>query len=268
MRKIIRVTMIILVVLFGCLTGYFFLDKEDLKNYTTPSRVFVTGNIHGTIDMDKINEYNFPVQKELGEDDNLIIVGDFGLIWDENISDEMQLDNLAKKKFNILFVDGTHENFDLLYNDYEVVDLYGGKAHKIRDNVYHLMRGEIYTIGGKKYLVFGGGESSDIQGRTKGVDFWQEETPSEKEWSNLYKNLEDNNYYVDYVLTHTPPSSDLKIIGATIGKNLGKGNEINKKLEELKEKIKYKKWIHAYYHLDLEITRKHTNIFNKIIEMV
>ena len=61
------------------------------------------------------------------------------------------LDWLDNKNFTTLFVDGNHENFTRLYN-YPVEEWHGGKVHKIRDSVIHLMRGEIFDIDNKKYL--------------------------------------------------------------------------------------------------------------------
>lgn len=266
LKKIFRMVAVVSALCLGCFFGYKMIGDVNIKDYIVPSRVFVTGNIHGKLDIDKISVENFPAQKDLGENDNLIIVGDFGLIWDENIEDEMLLDELDEKKFNILFVDGAHENFSLL-NEFEVVDLYGGKAHKIRDNIFHLMRGEVYTIGGKKYLAFGGGESLDKKYREKGISYWDEELPSNEEWNNLENNLKKHNYYIDYILTYTPPSSDLRIIGAELGRNLGNGTELNRRLQSVRERVKYKKWFHSYYHLDLEISRKHMSLYDSIIEV-
>ena len=62
-----------------------------------------------------------------------------------------------------MFVDGNHENYTRLYNDYPVEEWNGGKVHRIRDSVIHLMRGEIYDIDNKKIFVFGGAFSHDIQ---------------------------------------------------------------------------------------------------------
>lgn len=264
--KFLRRLIIIICIAAGCYGAYIMVGQETIDNYVIKSKVFVTGNLHGKIDIDKISVDNFPKQKELTPEDNLIILGDFGLIWDENIEDEIILDELASRNFKILFVDGAHENFDLL-NNYEIVDIYGGKAHKIRDNIFHLIRGEIYTISGKKYAVFGGGESLDKLYRERGISYWEEEIPSREDWSNFYNNLNKYNNYVDYVLTYTPPSSDLRMIGAEIGRNIGKGNEININLQSLSEKIKYKKWIHSYYHLDIELSRKHISVYNEIIEL-
>ena len=59
-------------------------------------------------------------------------------------------------------MDGKHENFTRLYN-YPVEEWYGGKVHKIRDSVLHLMRGEIFNIDNKNFFTFGGAKSHDIQ---------------------------------------------------------------------------------------------------------
>lgn len=266
MKKFFTILIIIIALCLGFWVGYKSIGEAKIKNYIEPSRVFITGNLHGKLGIDRLSEDSFLQQKELNTGDNLIILGDFGLIWDENIEDEMLLDELDSKNYNILFVDGSHENFDLL-NDYDIVEIYGGKAHKIRDNIYHLIRGEIYTISGKKYLVFGGGESLDKDIRKEGVSYWKEEIPSKEDWDNLKINLNKYNNYVDYVLTYTPPSEDLKIIGAELGSNLGKGNDISQNLQLLADSVKYKKWYHSYYHFDIEISRKHTNIYKKILEI-
>ena len=46
--------------------------------------IFLTGDTHGNIDIGKLNSRKFPSQKTLSKLDFVIIVGDFGLIWDEN----------------------------------------------------------------------------------------------------------------------------------------------------------------------------------------
>ena len=101
----------------------------------------------------------------------------------------------------MLFLDGNHENFDLL-NQYPVVDYLGGKAHKISENIYHLMRGEIFTIDGNKYFCMGGAESTDKEGRQEHISWWKEEIPSYAEMKHGMDNLEKHNWEVDYILTH------------------------------------------------------------------
>lgn len=266
MKKILKIICIIIAIFLGGFIAFNFFSHKTIKDYMFNSRTFITGNMHGNIDIDKISETNFPTQKDLTGNDYLIVVGDFGLVWNGSIEDEMLLDELNKKNFTILFVDGEHENFDRL-STYPTTKWNGGKIQKIRSNIYHLMRGEIYTINGKQFFVMGGGETENKQLRKKGENYWSEEMPSSEDWTNAINNLRSVDYKVDYVLTQTPPSSDLKYIGAILGRTLGQGNELNIALENLNEKIEYNKWFHGYYNMDLEINKKDKAIFNDIIEL-
>ena len=124
--------------------------------------IYVTGDKHGT-DLVDIHVFcdNNP---NLTKSDYLIIAGDFGGVFLPN-EVENNLDEFSKLPFTMLFVDGNHENFDLLYQ-YPVKNFCGGKVHKIRDDIMHLMRGEVYEIDGIKIFTFGGATSVD-----KTVDF-------------------------------------------------------------------------------------------------
>ncbi len=113
--------------------------------------IYITGDIHG--DMEALNERKLGAIKK---GDKLIVTGDFGFIWDGSKEEQKRLEKLKKRKYDILFVEGAHENFELLHQ-YPEADLYLGKAHKIARNIYCLKRGEIYRIDGKSVLALGGG---------------------------------------------------------------------------------------------------------------
>ena len=51
----------------------------------------------------------------------------------------------------------------------------GGYVHKLRHNLIHLMRGEIYIIEGKTFFTFGGGYSIDKPFRKENVSWWPAE---------------------------------------------------------------------------------------------
>lgn len=123
--------------------------------------VFITGDCHGNFS--RFKRENFPEQLELTRDDIVIVCGDFG-IWKDTAKERHNLNWLSHKPFTIAFVDGNHENFDRLYsNEFPIVNFYGSKAHKIRDNICHLMRGNIYEIEGHTFFCFGGASSHDIE---------------------------------------------------------------------------------------------------------
>lgn len=122
--------------------------------------IYVTGDCHA--DFSKFSVKRFPEQREMTRNDYVIVCGDFGL-WHDNPTERYWLKWLAQRKFTLLFVDGNHENFDRLYSDeFPIIDFCGGKAHRIRKNIYHLMRGQVFTLQGKKFFTFGGASSHDI----------------------------------------------------------------------------------------------------------
>ena len=109
--------------------------------------IYITGDCHSNFE--RFNTGNFPEQKEMTKDDYVIICGDFGGVWNKDGESKMEtsaLDWLDGKAFTTLFVDGNHENFDRLYA-YPVEMWHGGKAHKIRPSVIHLMRILSYYFG-------------------------------------------------------------------------------------------------------------------------
>ena len=94
--------------------------------------IYVTGDMHGQKD-----RFADKQMKKLKKGDTLLICGDFGFIWDGSQAENKALDWLAKRRFQIAFVDGKHENFDLL-KEYPEEKWHGGKIHRIRDNIVHL----------------------------------------------------------------------------------------------------------------------------------
>ena len=128
--------------------------------------IYVTGDTHGDITRFKSSE-----MKKLSRGDTLIIAGDFGFIWDDSKQEKAALKKLAEKNFRIAFVDGCHGNYDLL-EKYPIETWNGGKIHLIEKNIFHLMRGQVYTIEKKKIFAFGGGHSQDIDFRRNIILFY------------------------------------------------------------------------------------------------
>ena len=122
--------------------------------------LYVTGDTHG--DYERFTSYAL---KKLKKGDTLFICGDFGFIWDGSKNEEKLLKKIGKLKYNVCFIDGTHENFERL-RSYEVSEFKGGKVHHITGNLYHLMRGQTYDFDGVSVFAMGGGESPDIDIRS------------------------------------------------------------------------------------------------------
>ena len=253
--------------------------------------IYTTGDTHGNFI--RLHEDSFYEQKEMTKDDYLIICGDFGGVWaqDEHPGEKMELDWLESLPFTTLFVDGNHENFDRLNNQYPVMDWNGGKVHVIRPSVLHLMRGEVFEIDGTKIFAFGGASSHDIQDgildpadfcdeydfrrtynewwnsgkmfRVKGLSWWPEELPNEEEMQNGLRNLEKHDWKVDFVITHSPSASTIALLGS----GLYEQDILTKYLEEIRAKLDYKRWIAGHMHVCQQVNVNDILLYEQIIRI-
>lgn len=219
-------------------------------------KIFVTGDIHGDHDIRKLSSSRFNKNNELNltKNDYLIICGDFGLLWYKEGSeydkrDRYWLDWLEEKPWTTLFVDGNHENFPRL-NSHQVAQWNGGKIHEIRESIYHLMRGQVFNLHGKKFFTMGGAASHDIEYRTEGKSWWREEIPSFCEREEAFANLSAHNWNVDYVITHEAPTS----VGNRLIRTLDRStDEYADWLENIANKLEFEQWFHGHHHRDIEL---------------
>ena len=248
---------------------------------------WITGDTHG--DVRRFSTSIFPEQKEMTRNDFVIILGDFGLVWSNEKEERYWLEWLNSKPFTTLFIDGNHENFDLLYN-YPVVDFHGGKAHKIKDNVYHLMRGHVFDICGKKFFAFGGARSHDISDgilnpddyddindfkkaynklrkkgaffRVKGISWWEQEMPTNEELERGKQSLMAVDNKVDFVITHCAPQEVASLLGFTDRDKLTwYFNEL------IWDGLQFDKWFIGHLHLNKQVMGKFICMFEQIIRI-
>ena len=222
--------------------------------------IFVTGDTHGEIDVHKLSKRNFDYSK-MSRDDYIIICGDFGFIWYGTKKDNWWLKWLENLPCTILWCDGNHENFNAI-NEYPVEMWNGGKVHKIRDNIIHLMRGEIYTINNKKFFVFGGASSHDRFLRKENISWWAAELPTMAECDYALNNLDNNNWNVDYVITHCAPDNIQYRINPSYEHDI-----LTNLLFVIDKQLSFKHWYFGHYHIDIKIDDKHTAIYNEIIRI-
>lgn len=249
--------------------------------------IFITGDCHSNFE--RFNTENFPEQKEMTKDDYVIICGDFGGVWDKGISGKAEtwwLNWLENKPFTTLFVDGNHENFDRLYS-YPVEKWNGGKVHKIRPSVIHLMRGQVYLIDEKKIFTFGGAKSHDISGgilepedpkyklkkkqldkgwepyRINHVSWWAEEMPSRAEMEEGRRNLAEHDNDVDFIVTHCCSSGTQ----ACLGGGMFTPDDLTNYFQVLRETVQFKKWFFGHYHDNKNVNAEEILLYEQIIRI-
>ena len=223
--------------------------------------LYITGNMHG--EMARFEDSRI---RKLKKGDTLIVCGDFGFIWNpDDPKEKKNMEWLKKRKYTICFVDGAHENFDIL-NSYTPYRWKGGNTHKIADNIYHLMRGEVFTFEGKTFFVMGGGESEDAYMRDKGTSWWEDELPNAEELKNGVANLNDTERNINYILTYEAPTIAKDILKQRTNQNIII-TPLNTYLQEIMHNVEYMHWYFGSLHIDLNISKKMTAVFNEIIEV-
>jgi len=222
--------------------------------------IFITGDTHMPIDIKKLDN-QFYEEMFMSKKDYVIICGDFGGVWDKSAERLSCLNKLNNKKYTTLFIDGNHENFDLL-NSFEVIPWCGGKVHKIKNSIYHLMRGQVYTIEDKTFFTMGGANSTDKMYRTPHSSWWSQEMPAAEEYNEARENLKKADYKVDYILTHTAPLSIIEAFYEPYDEL-----PLNLFLEEIKDTVAFKHWYFGHVHKDITINDRFTALFNKIIQI-
>ena len=232
--------------------------------------IWVTGDIHGGIDMHKLS------RKELkrrgitfSDGDFLIILGDFGFPFLDSDYEKTRgeyhywMKWFRERRYTVLWIDGNHENFNF-WDRQPITERFGGKVqvHHEAPNVLRLMRGEVYEIEGKTFLAFGGAASHDKQYRTPNVTWWAQEEASSEEMTNAKNNLKSHGFKVDYILTHTPPRSVTNELSGTFKDRTADF------LEAVLAVTDYKLWLCGHIHEEtvLKIVRM-MSLYNSIYDI-
>lgn len=245
--------------------------------------IYITGDCHG--DYRRFSSQNFPEQKEMTKEDYVIVAGDFGF-WKDDKEQQYWLKWLDEKPFTLLWVDGNHENYDLLAT-YSVESWHGGKVQFISKSVIHLMRGQVYEIDDCKIFTFGGASSHDISGgvlelddpllqekrrklnrisrpyRINHLNWWQEELPSKEEYQEGYDNLKKHDNKVNYIVSHCCATSTQTLISG----EFYKADELTNYFDEIRALVDYKRWFFGHYHDNKVINDQEILVYEQIIRI-
>lgn len=163
-----------------------------------------------------------------------------------------------------------------ILNGYPQKEWHGGIVREIRPSVLMLERGYVFDIDGCKCFAFGGARSHDISGgilkaeefeskklankeaerwnlegktfRVNHISWWEQEMPEQMEMERGWAMLEDEKYKVDFIFSHDCPASDKYFI-----LRVNEPDELNRYLEQVKQKAECKKWFFGHYHENMMI---------------
>ena len=218
--------------------------------------IYITGDTHGNVDYNKLLTLK---EKNLSYDDYLIICGDAGIVWSI-----YELEHFIRIYNDIgctiIYIDGNHENFELLAR-FPLVEYHHALMHQIDKHIFHVLRGEIMVIDDKSFLCIGGAVSIDKGMRTPYISWWPEEEITYHDIDNALNNLEKVHFKVDYVITHCTDSK-------TVSKAFGFRKDIcTEQLKFIDQQVDYKHWFFGHYHFDKVISPKKTCLYQNIVEL-
>lgn len=222
---------------------------------------YITGDTHG-------DRNRFALLKASGEpgwtaEDYLFICGDFGYLFLNNRYENDFLDALAEKPYTICFIDGNHENFSAIYRcPTEVWN--GGKIHRLRKNIVHLMRGQVFTVNGTSFFTMGGAYSIDRYMRQEGFSWWREELPDNAEYKEAAASLKAQQFCVDYILSHTAPREIICRMGRSPDAH---DMELTGFLEWVMYETQFKEWFFGHWHTDRQITEKCRALYYDVVRI-
>lgn len=225
--------------------------------------IYITGDTHRR-EYKKLQDF-CERHKELTKRDFIIIAGDFGGVWSSETLEE-DLKPYRDLPATVLFIDGNHENFDLL-NTYPVEVWNGGKVHKIKPDIIHLMRGQIYEIEGKTIFTFGGATSIDKDYRIEGKTWWKQELPTYEELDEAISNLKRYNNEIDYIITHS--CSERAYNYPAICRYVSSKYQCLEvqMLSYIEDIASFNHWYFGHFHIDAKLGEKYTALLDNVIEI-
>ena len=214
--------------------------------------LYVTGDTHGRKEILKKR------LKQIRRKDVLLVLGDFGFVWDGGKEEQKRLAKLGKRA--ILFLDGANENHELLAS-YPVVDFCGGKARHITGKLYQLLRGETYAFGDAVFFAFGGAETDAdlVDTDEKAAKYVQ---PTLEEMKNGVRHLAEREGKIDCFVTHEAPST----IRATLTDS--RGGALNEYLDRVMKESTFVDWYFGCYHIDRSVSKSYHAVYHKVFPTV
>lgn len=210
---------------------------------------YITGDTHR--EFEKV--YELCENNDTTVDDVLIILGDVGINYYCDQKDIALKNELSQLPITLFCIHGNHEErpFNL---DYEEKEWNEGVVYYEEQypNLLFAKDGEIYNIDGNKCIVIGGAYSVDKYYRlVYGIEWFEDEQPSDEIKDYVEKKLDEADWTVDFVFSHTVPYGYRPTWAFIPGLEQRKvDNSTEEWLQKIEKKLSYKEWFAGHFHVD------------------
>ena len=228
--------------------------------------ILMTGDTHG--DSGRIERLCEKIKTT--PEDVIIILGDAGINYYGGICDEITKKHLAALPITIFSIHGNHENRPCNIPSYQLMPWHGGEVY-VEDaypNLLFARDGDVYDLGGQKTAVIGGAYSVDKDyRRAMGWNWWADEQPSDEVKQRVEETLQQRNWQVDIVLSHTVPLKYEPTEVFMPGVNQSKADKTTEIwLDQIENRLQYRHWYAGHYHTNKDVGRL-TILFDEIREL-
>lgn len=219
------------------------------------NQVYMTGDTHGQFE--RVIEFCRP--REVEPENTFVILGDAGLNYYGDRRDRKKKEQLATVPITFFCLHGNHEMRPSEALGYEISEYHGGKVWVQPEfpSILFAIDGEVYDFNGNSCIVIGGAYSVDKYYRlARGWNWFPDEQPSAEIRAKVERVLEERNWKIDIVLSHTGP---LKYEPTEVFLPMVDQSTVDKSTEEwlgkIEAKLDYERWYFAHYHTEKEIDK-------------
>ena len=217
--------------------------------------VYLTGDTHGRFE----RIVDFCSRREMDRENTFVILGDAGLNFYGGHRDALGKEQLAKLPCTFFCIHGNHEQRPGPELGYELSHYHGGSVwvQPQYPNIVFAIDGEVYDFCGHSCLVIGGAYSVDKYYRlARGYGWWPDEQPSPQIKEKVERVLEERNWQVDVVFSHTCP---LKYEPVEVFLPGVDQSTVDKSTEEwldtIESKLHYERWYCGHYHTEKQVDK-------------
>lgn len=186
--------------------------------------------------------------------------GDFG-IW-LNSRDKLGFVSLCQNEAErlgiyIIFLDGNHEDFPLLYSHEADED----GLRRLAPRVWHLPRGYMWEWSGQTFMAFGGATSVDRPWRIPGYDWFEEEEVRPEHVDSAIQRWENagrpkiHTLYTHETFSEVEVPSSRKIDGVSMAEQY-RARETRDQLSRLVATVRPSRNVHGHWHINYTTTAR------------
>lgn len=216
--------------------------------------IYVTGDTHG--DFDRIA--HFCARMNTKPSDIMIILGDAGINFYGGWRDLHKKEFISKLPITLFCIHGNHEQRPATISSYSEQAWNGGTVYVEEQfpSILFAKDGEVYNLNGLRTIVIGGAYSIDWMLRIPGRSWWPDEQPSPEIKARVEAKLQELDWKVDVVLSHTVPLKYEPVEVFLPGIDQRKVDKSTEQwLDRIEDRLHYGVWYCGHYHTDKPVDK-------------